>query len=145
MANFAESVSKEVKGSLRNKILLGAGIVTVVVSLALTWQSNMRIPELAKAQVVDRGRGQTDELAKKLEQIMLPANSAAVQQMLDDSEKGDTFSYPVVTNEKGNAVANTFSGGTIPPEVMAALLPSGEMGGLARFCRIGRPWCQCIG
>ena len=137
MANVVESVSRAVRGSLRNKILIGAGMVTVVASLALTWQSNLRITELAMAQVLDRGRGQTDELAKKLEQAMLLANFAAVQQMLDEAKKGDAFSYLVVTNEKGNPVANTFAGGNLPPEVTATLATTTDKGTVSNLLQVG--------
>lgn len=117
MASAIDSLKHAVNRSLRNKILIGAGLVTVVAALALTWQSNRRIAELAQSQLRDRGHITGEDTAKKLEQAMLMANFAAVQQLIDDAKKAGSFSYLLVFNEKGKAVASTFEGGKIPPEV----------------------------
>jgi methyl-accepting chemotaxis protein len=95
---------------LRNKILGASALVTVVVGLLLTWQSNRRIADMAEDQLRVLGRDAGANFASKAEQLVLLGNVAGLKPLLSDLKANPVILFAVVTDAQKKVIGQTIDG-----------------------------------
>ena len=105
---------------LRNKILGATAIVTILLGLLLTWQSNNRIAEMAENQLRVLGREAGGVFASKAEQLVLLGNAAGLTPLLAELKTNPVVYFAVVTDAQKKVLGHTFDG-EVPKGILDGL------------------------
>jgi methyl-accepting chemotaxis protein len=116
--------SNKVRFSLRTKAIIACGAVTLIVGLALTWQSDARIRALAEQQLKALGRDAGSVFASQAEPDIMLGNITGLKAPLDDLKRNQMINYALVTDAKQKVLASTFNGEP-PADVLAGLAERG--------------------
>lgn len=109
---------------LKNKILGASAVVTLVVGLVLTWQSNHQLADMAQDQLRVMGEDLGATAARQAEQQVLLGNVSALKPLIQDLKGNALVYFVVVTDANNKVLAQTFEGET-PKRVLQDILAEG--------------------